>query len=166
MTFYSSYAGFEVLTVEVMNSSIFWDIKLCSLLKVNQNLRGTCHLYLQGWRVSQARNQHEAGSKLQPWRLHSDDRALICHANRKPLAILSAVKIITLTLRQHFNCNRGCIKKELEVGILILKCIRGQGSVFSDKMYLEMTMSDNIYVDSVIYIWTYAVKCKFAQLTL
>jgi hypothetical protein len=41
-------------------------------VKVSQHFLGTCHLHLQGWRVSQARNQHEASSKLllsfQPWR--------------------------------------------------------------------------------------------------
>jgi hypothetical protein len=36
---------------------------LCSLLKVNQNFEGTYYLNLQGWRIGQASNQHEAGSK-------------------------------------------------------------------------------------------------------
>jgi hypothetical protein len=34
-----------------------------SPLKVNQRFGGTCYLHLQGLKVSQARNQHEAGSK-------------------------------------------------------------------------------------------------------
>jgi hypothetical protein len=46
-----------------MLSSIFGDITPCSLLKVNRHFRGTFHLHLQGWRLCQARNQHEAGSK-------------------------------------------------------------------------------------------------------
>jgi hypothetical protein len=33
-------------------SSIFWDITLCSPLKVNQRFRGTCHLHLRGRRKS------------------------------------------------------------------------------------------------------------------
>jgi hypothetical protein len=33
----------------------------CSPLKVSWRLRGTCHLHLQGQRISQARNHHEAG---------------------------------------------------------------------------------------------------------
>jgi hypothetical protein len=45
---------------------IFWDITLCSLLKVSWHFRGTCSLHLQGWRISQVRNQHEAGSKVPP----------------------------------------------------------------------------------------------------
>jgi hypothetical protein len=34
------------------------------MVKVNQCFKGTCCLYLQGWRVFQARNQHEAGLLL------------------------------------------------------------------------------------------------------
>jgi hypothetical protein len=41
-------------------SSVFWDMTLWSLLKVIQCFRGTCHLHLQGWRISQARRQHES----------------------------------------------------------------------------------------------------------
>jgi hypothetical protein len=44
-----------------LKSSVFWDM-MCSPLKVNQCFGGTC-LHLKGWRISQARNQHEAGSK-------------------------------------------------------------------------------------------------------
>jgi hypothetical protein len=58
-----SLVGFKVLTAVVMKSSVLWDIKLCSPLKVYQRFKGTCHLSLQGRRISQARNQHEAGSK-------------------------------------------------------------------------------------------------------
>jgi hypothetical protein len=32
-------------------------------LKVNRCSRGTCYFNLQSWRVWQARNQHETGSK-------------------------------------------------------------------------------------------------------
>jgi hypothetical protein len=35
----------------------FWDITLCSPLKVNRHFGGTCRLHLQGRRISQARNQ-------------------------------------------------------------------------------------------------------------
>jgi hypothetical protein len=44
-------------------SSIFWDTTLYSPLKVNWSFGGTCHLHLQGRRVSRAWNQHEAGGK-------------------------------------------------------------------------------------------------------
>jgi hypothetical protein len=42
---------------------MFWDIT-CSPLKVNRHYVGACCLHLQGKKVGQARNQHEAGSKL------------------------------------------------------------------------------------------------------
>jgi hypothetical protein len=40
--------GFEVLTTIVTNNSIFWDITLCSPLKINLRSRGICYLHLQG----------------------------------------------------------------------------------------------------------------------
>jgi hypothetical protein len=43
-------------------SSIFWGITPCPL-KANLHFGETCCLYLQGRRISQPRNQHEAGSK-------------------------------------------------------------------------------------------------------
>jgi hypothetical protein len=46
-----------------MQSSIFGDIMPCSPVKVNWHFGETSHLYLQGWRLCQARNHHEAGSK-------------------------------------------------------------------------------------------------------
>jgi hypothetical protein len=56
-----------------MNNSIFWDMTLCSPLKVNRRFGGAFRLNLQCLRISQARNQREAGSKhslalLRPWR--------------------------------------------------------------------------------------------------
>jgi hypothetical protein len=53
--------GSEVLTTEVMKSSLFWDITPCSPLKVNRRFGATCGLHLR--RINHARNQHEAGSK-------------------------------------------------------------------------------------------------------
>jgi hypothetical protein len=58
------YVGFEVLIAVIMKSTIFWDITPCSKLKVNQHFRGTYRLHLQGWRVSKARYQNQAGSGL------------------------------------------------------------------------------------------------------
>jgi hypothetical protein len=55
--------GIEVLTVVVMNSSVFWDITLHSPLKVSWHFGGTCQLRLQGIKINQARHYHEAGSK-------------------------------------------------------------------------------------------------------
>jgi hypothetical protein len=50
------YVGFEILTAVVMKSSIFWDI----MLKVNWHFGGTYRLYLQGRKISWARNQRES----------------------------------------------------------------------------------------------------------
>jgi hypothetical protein len=47
----------------VMKTPLFWNITPYSLLKVNRHFGQTCHLHLQGQRISQERNQHEAGSK-------------------------------------------------------------------------------------------------------
>jgi hypothetical protein len=36
----------------VMKSSVFWNITLCSPLKVNRRFRRICHLHLQGWKMA------------------------------------------------------------------------------------------------------------------
>jgi hypothetical protein len=54
---------FEVLTDVVMNSSVFWDVMPSSWLKVSQRFGVTYRLHLRGRRISQTRNQREAGSK-------------------------------------------------------------------------------------------------------
>jgi hypothetical protein len=54
------YVGFEVLTAVVMKSIIFWDITLCSLLKVNGCFGGTYRFRLQGRRINRVRNQRES----------------------------------------------------------------------------------------------------------
>jgi hypothetical protein len=54
----NSYVGSEVLKGVVTKSSMVWDITLCSPLKVNQHIGGTCHLHLQCQRLRQERNQH------------------------------------------------------------------------------------------------------------
>jgi hypothetical protein len=46
-----------------MKGFVFWDIMLCSLMKVNRHFGGTCCCHLQGQRVGQARNHHEPGIK-------------------------------------------------------------------------------------------------------
>jgi hypothetical protein len=43
--------------------SILWDTTPRSPLKANRRFGGTCRLSLQGQRISQARNQREAGNK-------------------------------------------------------------------------------------------------------
>jgi hypothetical protein len=59
---YEYYVGFEVLTVVVMKGTIFWDIMLCSALKVNRRFGGTYCLDLQGRRISRARNQKQSST--------------------------------------------------------------------------------------------------------
>jgi hypothetical protein len=66
---------FEVLTAIIKKNSIFWDKMLCSLLKVIQHFRVTCHLHLQHKKISQARSQHEAGSKQSE--LHTENQSNI-----------------------------------------------------------------------------------------
>jgi hypothetical protein len=63
------FVGFEVLTAVVMKSYIFWDIMLCSPLKVNRRYGGTCHLHHQGRRMSQAKHQREGLCFLPTFRL-------------------------------------------------------------------------------------------------
>jgi hypothetical protein len=52
----------EIPTIVVMKSSIFWYIMPRSLWRVNWPFRGICHLCLHDGRVSNTRNNHEAGS--------------------------------------------------------------------------------------------------------
>jgi hypothetical protein len=54
------HGEFELLTAVVIKSSIFWKTTLCSSLKVNRRFGGTCHLHIQGRKISQARNQRES----------------------------------------------------------------------------------------------------------
>jgi hypothetical protein len=42
-----------------LTSSVFWNIMLCSALKVSRRFRGIFRLHLHGRRISQARNQRE-----------------------------------------------------------------------------------------------------------
>jgi hypothetical protein len=58
---------FDVLTSVVMKRPIFWDITQCSPLKDSRRFEGTCRIFLQGRRISQARNLHEVRSKQNEW---------------------------------------------------------------------------------------------------
>jgi hypothetical protein len=46
---------------EIKGPAFFWDVTQYSQLKVNRRFGGTWRLHLQGRRISQARNQSEAG---------------------------------------------------------------------------------------------------------
>jgi hypothetical protein len=52
-----SLDGFHSTTILLLNTSIFWDIIPCRLLKDNQRFRGTHYTNLPG--QTQARDQHE-----------------------------------------------------------------------------------------------------------
>jgi hypothetical protein len=52
--------GFEVLIAVIMKNTVLWDITPCSPLKVNWRFGGTCHLHLQGRRITRARNQRDS----------------------------------------------------------------------------------------------------------
>jgi hypothetical protein len=47
-----------------MNSSTFWNITPCSLLKIDLRLGEAYSLNFQGRKINRTRNRHEAGSKL------------------------------------------------------------------------------------------------------
>jgi hypothetical protein len=55
--------GLEIPTAVLMKRFIFWNIMPCSPLKINGRFGETCRLHIQDQRISQARNQNEAGSK-------------------------------------------------------------------------------------------------------
>jgi hypothetical protein len=75
----------------VMKSSVFWDVRPCSLLKVSQSFGGTRHLHLQGQRISQARNQQVAS------RVIHLPRADIYIGNRRDLSNKLSIPIGLLT---------------------------------------------------------------------
>jgi hypothetical protein len=55
------YTGFQTLASLVVKSPISWNIAPCNPVKINRRLGETCHLQLQGRRISQETNQHKAG---------------------------------------------------------------------------------------------------------
>lgn len=69
--------------------TVFWDIRACSLLKINRQFWGTCLIYLQGGRISQARNQHEVSSMLRPWRWRRHDSPNLWMTFNELLGIIS-----------------------------------------------------------------------------
>jgi hypothetical protein len=54
--------GFEVHVVVIMKSSTFWDTTPCILLKMNWRFRGML-VKVQGWKMNQVINEHEAYSE-------------------------------------------------------------------------------------------------------
>jgi hypothetical protein len=51
------FVDLEVVTPVVMNSSVFWHITPCSLLKINKRFGGSCRLHHQSRKKSHSTNQ-------------------------------------------------------------------------------------------------------------
>jgi hypothetical protein len=90
--------------LQVLKTSIFWDIKPCSLLKVSQCFGGTCHLHVQGQRINQAELWLLPPScwflaclTLQPWRWRRHV-PLKCQLTFNRLIIIIIIIIIILLL--------------------------------------------------------------------
>jgi hypothetical protein len=64
----SHFVGFEVLTVVIMKSTIFWVITPCSPLKVNPRFGGTYRLHLQGRVCHLLLRWFLAQLNFRPWR--------------------------------------------------------------------------------------------------
>jgi hypothetical protein len=60
----NTHIGFEALTTVIMKRSLCWNITPFHLLRFKWRYGEKCRLHLQGRRMSQAKNQHEAGSKI------------------------------------------------------------------------------------------------------
>jgi hypothetical protein len=54
----------EIPAFSVVEKFVFWDITPCSPLEVKRLFGGICRPYLQGRRISKARNQREASNRL------------------------------------------------------------------------------------------------------
>jgi hypothetical protein len=59
-----SYVGYEVLAVMTTKSATFREVTTCSSVENRQRFAGTYFLHPQGRKVSQARNQRQAGYLL------------------------------------------------------------------------------------------------------
>jgi hypothetical protein len=57
----------QVLRAVIMKSTIFCDITLCNLLKLNICFQGTCRFYLQGKRISRAWKNRESKWQEELW---------------------------------------------------------------------------------------------------
>jgi hypothetical protein len=69
------YTGFETLSVVIMRSATFWKITPCSPLKFVRVFGGIFCLDFQVRRMSQAKNQHKVGSKLDVGRRQNSARS-------------------------------------------------------------------------------------------
>jgi hypothetical protein len=96
------YVGFEVLTVVVMKSCIFWYIMPCSMVRGNHCFGRAYRLHFQSHRVSQTRNQQKAGNK-QPIDIHwttqryiPQDRTFLCSTIFALPGIAQPVRLLSM----------------------------------------------------------------------
>lgn len=76
--FILSHGGFEVPTAVTIRNSPFWDIMLCSLMKVNWHFKGTYFLHLHGWSMKLAWSRHQGELCLLPVSCHYIPVELFC----------------------------------------------------------------------------------------
>jgi hypothetical protein len=99
-----SFVGFEVLTVVVMKSSVFWYITPCGPLKVNRHFGGTRHHHLKGQRKSSIRKQDEVGSRQSSARRHYTSEAITLHGKLySHFSIIFLIWCLTRQRRRTFN---------------------------------------------------------------
>jgi hypothetical protein len=84
---------------EEMKGSAFWDITLCSPLKTNRRIGGTCCLQLLDRGVSQSRNQHETGSNQ---RSADFQRTIRRYISEDRTTITTAVRSLDPTLGTNY----------------------------------------------------------------
>jgi hypothetical protein len=65
----STCVGFEVLTVLIMNASIFWSIALCSPY-LNRHFEGTYHLHFQGRKSAKQETEILTGGWTESFRFY------------------------------------------------------------------------------------------------
>jgi hypothetical protein len=91
------YVGFEVLNAVVMNSTIFWDITICSPLSINRRFVGTYSLHIQGQKNRLSGKppwKHVASRWSRMWEKMLEE-AIVTYLNVIPLTVREIIWIIT-----------------------------------------------------------------------
>jgi hypothetical protein len=52
--------GFEVLTVVIVKSTVFWNLRLYCTIEIHEHFGGTCCLHHLGWKVRKTRIRQQA----------------------------------------------------------------------------------------------------------
>jgi hypothetical protein len=113
----SNQTWVSVWPVTALKSSVFWDITLCSRLKIMRRFGRTCRLHFQGRKISQERKQHEAGGKKRESELHATCPILV------PCFVYSSIIIMQAKCSSetslNFNGIHGFISQKTEHFIII-----------------------------------------------